>query len=121
MFTRDPERHEGRDQFKQHVGHAAGPYQGDRDTVELDQQLLRVTLDQAGSSPDRGGRKYPGQQDSGHSADTVDAEHIEGIVVVEAVLQPGAGPEAHQARDHPDDDAVPDRPRSLTDYERGPF
>ena len=37
MFAGDPQRHEGRDQFKQHVGHAAGPYQGDRDTVELDQ------------------------------------------------------------------------------------
>lgn len=35
------------------------------------------------------------------------AEHVERVVVIEAVLEPGAGPEADPARNDADDDAVP--------------
>ena len=63
VFLGNPQRHKRADQLQQQVGYAAGPRQGDRDAVELDQQLLRIALDQAGGSTDRGGRKHSGQQD----------------------------------------------------------
>ncbi len=44
--------------------------------------LRNVESFKAGSPADRGGSKHPGQQDPGHSADAVDAEHIERIVVM---------------------------------------
>jgi hypothetical protein len=61
MFARNPQRYEGADQFEQDKGHATGPHQGDRNAVELDRQLARITLDQAGGSAGRGRRKHPGQ------------------------------------------------------------
>ena len=46
MLARYPQRHERAHQLQQHERHPAGPHQGDDDAVELNQQLLRVTLDQ---------------------------------------------------------------------------
>ena len=72
--------------------------QRDRDAVELQQQLVRIALDQAGGPADRGGGEHAGQQGAGHAADAVDAEHVERIVVIEAMLEAGAGPEAEARR-----------------------
>jgi hypothetical protein len=49
--------------------------------------LLRVTLDQAADAADRSGGKSPGQQRPDQSAEAVDPEQVERIVVAEAVLQ----------------------------------
>jgi hypothetical protein len=51
VFAGYPQRHERTDELQEHVGHAAGPRQGDRDAVELDQQLLGIAFDQAGGPP----------------------------------------------------------------------
>ena len=52
----NPQRHEGAHELEQHEGHPGRPHQGNGDAIKLDQQLLRVTLDQAGDAADRGGR-----------------------------------------------------------------
>ena len=52
LLQRNPQRHEHAHQLEQHIGHAAGPDQSDRYSVELDQHLLRVALDQAGGAAD---------------------------------------------------------------------
>ena len=51
LLQRHPQRHEGANQFQQDEGGRAGPQQGDGHTIELDQQLLRIALDQAGRPP----------------------------------------------------------------------
>src|SRR5450756_1151517 len=107
LTLRYPDGDENTDQLQQRVGDAGRPDEGDPDPVELDQQQMRIALDQAGGPADRGGREHPGQQNSGHAADAVNAEHIERIAIFETALQPGAGPETHQAGDHADDDAMP--------------
>ena len=56
---RYPYRNEDADQFEQHVGDTGGPDQGDSDPVELNQQQMRIALDQAGGPADRGGRADP--------------------------------------------------------------
>jgi hypothetical protein len=71
--------------------------------------LLRIALDQTGAPADGGCGKDPGEPSPGQPADAVNPKHVQGIVVVETMLQPGAGPEAYQARNHPDNDAVPGR------------
>src|ERR1700760_1607285 len=102
MFARYAQWDEDPNQFEQDEGHAGRPDQGHGHAVELDQQLLRVAFEQPGTTAERRGREYAGEQRPGQSADAMDAEHVEGVVVVEAVLQPGTGPEAHQSRDDPD-------------------
>jgi hypothetical protein len=94
LLQRNPERHESSDQLEQDEGDAAGPCQGHRHAVELDQQLLRIALQQAGCAADRRGREHAGQQRAGQSADAMDPEDVERIVVIEALLEAGAGPEA---------------------------
>ena len=62
MFAGYPQRHERADQLEQHEGYPSRPHQGNGDAVELDQQLLRMTLDQTGGPADRRGGEYPGEQ-----------------------------------------------------------
>src|SRR4051812_43194136 len=58
LLLRNPERHEGADRLEQDESDPAGPGQRDRDAVELQQQLLRIALDQAGGTADRGGGEH---------------------------------------------------------------
>jgi hypothetical protein len=50
LFARYPQRSKGANQLEQDKGHIAGPPQGERDSVELDQQLLRIAVKQARGS-----------------------------------------------------------------------
>ena len=49
VLARDAQRYEQRDQLEQDEAHAGRPDEGDGDAVELDQELLRMALEQAGA------------------------------------------------------------------------
>src|SRR3954451_4881962 len=85
LLQRNPQRYEGADQLEQYVGDASRPDQRNRDSVELDQHLLRVALDQARGAADGADREHAGEQSAGHAADAVDAEHVERIVIIETM------------------------------------
>src|SRR5437660_938259 len=86
VLARYAQRHEQADQLEQKEAHARGPDEGDGDPVELDQQLLRMALDQARGAADRAGREYAGEQRAGQPADAGDAEHVKPVGVIQAVL-----------------------------------
>src|SRR5437879_4347116 len=96
LLHRHPQRREYAHQLEQHKGDAAAPHQRGGDPVELDQDLLRIALDQACGAADRVHRKNAGEQCAGQSANAVDAEHVERVVIFEALLEPGAGPAAER-------------------------
>src|SRR5258705_11822784 len=106
LLERNPQGCKHADQLEQHEGYGARPQQGDADAIELDQHLLRVALDQAGSPADRSHREHAGQQCPGHAADAMHAEDVERIVIAQAGLYRGAGPDTEQARHHADAEAV---------------
>ena len=54
----------------------------------------------------RGDREHAGEQCAGQSADAMDAEHVERIVIFEALFEPSTGPEADRAGDQTDQDAM---------------
>ena len=76
-----------------------------RDPDELDEDLPRIAVDQAGRSArrlgacrDRADGEHAGQQCAEHAADAVHAEHVERIVIAEPELELGAGPVADRRR-----------------------
>src|SRR5581483_1048083 len=107
VLLRDPQRHEDADELEDRVSDTRAPHQCDHNPIELDQQLLGMTLDQARHPANGGGREHAGEQRAGHAADGMHAEHVERMVVFETVLEPGAGPIAHCAGDDADHDAGP--------------
>src|SRR4051812_4780833 len=50
-----------------------------------------MALDQAGGAADRAGREYAGEQGAGQATSAVDTEHVERVIIVKPVFQPGAG------------------------------
>src|SRR6202012_809695 len=102
LLHRNPDRDEEAHQFEKAVSHDDRPAQGDRHAVKLGQHEMRISFQKPGSPSDRGGRKPPGQQGARQSADTVDAEHVERIVIFETVFEPGAGPVTYRAGDDAD-------------------
>ena len=88
LLQRDAQRHEDADQLEQHIGDAAAPHEGDGHAIELDQELLRTALQETGGAADRRRGEDAYQQRADHAADAVDPEHVERVVVIEAMLQP---------------------------------
>ena len=73
VLARDAQRHEQPDQLEQDEGYPARPNEGDCDSVKLDQDLLRMTLEQPGGPADGRGREDACKECPGQAADAVDA------------------------------------------------
>src|SRR5262245_13742571 len=113
VLLRYPQRHHELDHLEDDEGGDARPHRRDGDAVELDQHLAAIAFEQAGGAGrarrigERGDREHAAQQGAKRAADAVDAEHVERVVIVEFLLEPGAGPVADRAREQADDQRMP--------------
>src|SRR5579864_971655 len=77
LLRRNADRNEQADQLEQDKGHDNRPAERDSHAVSLRQQEVKVAFKEAGGLADRGGGKHPRQEDAGHPADAMDAEHVQ--------------------------------------------
>src|SRR5262245_56671512 len=101
VLVPDAQRDECVDHLEDEERYAARPDPGDDNTVELGDDLLGITLEQAMNAAGQfraGGkcadRKNTGEQSAGESADAMHTEDIERVVIADFELEPGAGPKA---------------------------
>src|SRR5262245_37018294 len=105
-FLGNPQTDNQIDHFQNDPGTDTGVDQGQENTLNLDQDLAGIAVDQTNrgiTALDRLGGEHTGQDGTGDTADTVHAEDVQRIVIAEDVLDRGGGEEADHAGGDADD------------------